>query len=107
MHFAPRLAPEPSSTVVVYCASDTCRNSHTAAALLRTLGYHDVRVYEGGKADWRSARLTLKTLKMWRVFAAGTLVWAAIRGRVRICHVLRAQCRQHPQCTFLSGEQGS
>jgi rhodanese-related sulfurtransferase len=58
---APRLLPEPGVPVVVYCASDTCRNSHTAAALLHTLGYQNVRVYEGGKADWCAAGLTLES----------------------------------------------
>lgn len=39
--------------VVVYCASEACQNSHTAAKRLTELGYSDVSVYTGGKADWK------------------------------------------------------
>jgi rhodanese-related sulfurtransferase len=43
-----RLAP-----VIVYCASEACENSHTAAKRLTESGYQDVSVYAGGKADWK------------------------------------------------------
>jgi rhodanese-related sulfurtransferase len=43
-----RLAP-----VVVYCASEACENSHIAAKRLTELGYQDVSIYPGGKADWK------------------------------------------------------
>jgi rhodanese-related sulfurtransferase len=46
--------------IVVYCASDTCKNSHQVAKLLGDAGYTDVRVYVGGKADWESAGLPLE-----------------------------------------------
>lgn len=46
--------------IVVYCASDTCKNSHEVAKLLGDVGYTDVRVYVGGKADWASAGLPLE-----------------------------------------------
>jgi rhodanese-related sulfurtransferase len=39
--------------VIVYCASEVCQNSHTAAKRLTELGYLDVSVYTGGKADWK------------------------------------------------------
>src|SRR5690349_4539422 len=52
---ARRAAPLASTEVVVYCASDTCRNSDLAAEKLRSLGYENVRVYTGGKADWKAA----------------------------------------------------
>jgi rhodanese-related sulfurtransferase len=39
--------------VVVYCASEACENSHIAAKRLTELGYNDVSVYAGGKADWK------------------------------------------------------
>ena len=39
--------------VIVYCASEACQNSHTAAKRLTELGYSDVSVYTGGKADWK------------------------------------------------------
>lgn len=44
--------PDKTLPIVVYCASETCRNSHTAAALLLNLGYESVAVYLEGKAGW-------------------------------------------------------
>jgi rhodanese-related sulfurtransferase len=52
--------PRKDVPVVVYCASDTCQNSHVAAKALRDLSYQDVRVYVGGKADWTAAGLPLE-----------------------------------------------
>lgn len=49
--------PRKDAPVVVYCASDTCQNSHVAAKVLTDLGYTDVSVYAGGKADWEAAGL--------------------------------------------------
>jgi rhodanese-related sulfurtransferase len=46
--------------VVLYCASDTCNNSHEAAETLTRLGYRDVSVYAGGKKDWTEAGLPLE-----------------------------------------------
>ncbi len=57
---AAQLAPDRGVPVVVYCASEACRNSHVAAALLEKLGYLSVRVYSGGKADWSAAGLVLE-----------------------------------------------
>ena len=54
-------APRKDAPVVVYCASATCQNSHVAAKVLVDLGYQDVRVYAGGKADWADAGLPLET----------------------------------------------
>lgn len=53
-------APDKSVPIVVYCASETCRNSDIAANKLASLGYASVRVYRGGKADWKSAGLALE-----------------------------------------------
>jgi rhodanese-related sulfurtransferase len=58
--FAAALLPDKSAQLVVYCASASCRNSHTAAALLASLGYRSVRVYAEGKADWEQAGLPLE-----------------------------------------------
>ena len=52
---AARLLPEKQAPIVVYCASATCLNSHQAAETLSALGYSEVRVYVGGKADWQAA----------------------------------------------------
>jgi rhodanese-related sulfurtransferase len=46
--------------IVIYCASDTCQNSHEAAAQLAADGYADVAVYAGGKQDWSNAGLRLE-----------------------------------------------
>lgn len=51
---------DKSASLVVYCASSTCQNSRIAAAKLQSLGYEDVRVYAGGKADWKEAGLPLE-----------------------------------------------
>ncbi len=45
--------------IVVYCASDTCQNSHLAAEALSGAGYTNVRVYGEGKAGWQHAGLPL------------------------------------------------
>jgi len=58
---AVRLLPDKSAEVVVYCASATCRNSDYAALRLKALGYANVRVYAGGKADWIEAGLPVES----------------------------------------------
>jgi rhodanese-related sulfurtransferase len=56
---AARIAPDPTSPVVVYCSGPTCRRSRVTAGAFERLGYQDVRVYPGGKADWWRAGLPL------------------------------------------------
>jgi rhodanese-related sulfurtransferase len=50
---------DKDADIVVYCAGPTCQNSEVAARKLRELGYGRVRVYRGGKSDWRDAGLPL------------------------------------------------
>ncbi|ASR55732.1 rhodanese-like domain-containing protein [Cellulomonas sp. PSBB021] len=57
---ASRIAPDPRRTVVVYCSGPGCGRSKVTAAALQRLGYSDVRVYTGGKADWLAAGLPLE-----------------------------------------------
>jgi rhodanese-related sulfurtransferase len=57
---APTVSPRRDAPIVVYCASETCKNSHEVAKLLTSVGYSDVRVYVGGKADWQAAGLPLE-----------------------------------------------
>src|SRR5215467_8302987 len=57
---APTVLPDLNASIVVYCASDTCQNSHIAARVLEQLGYTDVAVYAGGKKDWSEAGLPLE-----------------------------------------------
>lgn len=49
--------------IVVYCASDTCANSHQAAEALTAAGFTDVSVYVGGKKDWTEAGLALEGVR--------------------------------------------
>jgi len=48
---AAALVPDKYATVVVYCASATCRNSDIAADQFDALGHTDVRAYVEGKKD--------------------------------------------------------
>lgn len=57
---ASKLLPDKGAGIVVYCASETCRNSQVAAESLERLGYRDVAVYPGGKKDWSEAGLPLE-----------------------------------------------
>ena len=57
---APTVLPDLNATIVVYCASDTCQNSHIAARVLEQIGYTDVAVYAGGKKDWSEAGLPVE-----------------------------------------------
>jgi rhodanese-related sulfurtransferase len=54
---APGLLPSFDAEIVVYCGSWLCRSSDRVADKLRRLGYTNVRVYRGGKLDWRRAGL--------------------------------------------------
>ena len=54
------LTPRRDAPIVVYCASETCKNSDVVAKVLVDVGYTDVRVYKGGKADGQSAGLPLE-----------------------------------------------
>ncbi|MGH9206402.1 MAG: rhodanese-like domain-containing protein [Acidimicrobiales bacterium] len=40
---------------------DACANSKLAASRLRSLGYVDVRAYEGGKQEWIEAGLPVES----------------------------------------------
>jgi rhodanese-related sulfurtransferase len=57
---APALLPSKDAEIVVYCASDTCQNSHLAAGVLASMGYQNVSVYPGGKKEWEEAGLPLE-----------------------------------------------
>jgi rhodanese-related sulfurtransferase len=57
---APRLAPDKTAPIVVYCANAACQNSHIASVRLKQIGYTDVRVYAAGKQDWIDAGLPVE-----------------------------------------------
>jgi len=54
---APRLLPDKTAQVVVYCSNRACQNSPQAARRLEALGYENVYDYEEGKQDWIEAGL--------------------------------------------------
>jgi rhodanese-related sulfurtransferase len=54
---APRLLPDKSARIVVYCSNRECQNSPQAARRLVALGYENVYDYEEGKRDWIEAGL--------------------------------------------------
>jgi rhodanese-related sulfurtransferase len=60
---AARLKIDKHDRVVVYCASDTCSNSHQAADALTNAGFSDISVYVGGKKDWAAAGLALEGIR--------------------------------------------
>jgi rhodanese-related sulfurtransferase len=57
---ARKVAAKQDTPIVVYCASETCQNSHQVAKLLGDVGYTNVSVYAGGKADWQEAGLPIE-----------------------------------------------
>jgi rhodanese-related sulfurtransferase len=57
---APLLVPDLSTEVVIYCASETCQNSHIAARILDQIGYGNVSIFAGGKQAWVEAGLALE-----------------------------------------------
>lgn len=58
---APRLLPDKTAPIAVYCASAPCKNSSIAADRLAALGYTNVRDYHEGKEDWVAAGYPVET----------------------------------------------
>lgn len=58
---ARQLFPHPDAEIVVYCASATCQNSHVAQRKLASIGYSNVRLFAGGKAEWQAQGHALAT----------------------------------------------
>ena len=54
---SPKLLPDKSAHIVVYCSNRACQNSPQAARKLHALGYENVYDYEEGKQDWIEAGL--------------------------------------------------
>lgn len=48
------------ATIVVYCSSYDCPQSHAAAEKLAALGFTNVAVYAGGLQEWEEAGLELE-----------------------------------------------
>jgi rhodanese-related sulfurtransferase len=58
---APKLLPDKTAEIVVYCSTPDCHISETAARKLEALGYVNVRDYKGGKLDWIDAGLPIES----------------------------------------------
>jgi rhodanese-related sulfurtransferase len=52
--------------IVVYCGGPTCPQSIQAAQKLADLGYTNVRAYEGGLEEWKSAGNKIERLEQVR-----------------------------------------
>ena len=48
--------------IVTYCSGPACPNSGQAAAKLVTLGFTNVRAFEGGVEEWRASGRTIEQL---------------------------------------------
>ncbi|MDQ3948704.1 MAG: rhodanese-like domain-containing protein [Gemmatimonadota bacterium] len=48
--------------IIVYCSGPTCPQSRAAAEKLTKLGFTNVRLYEGGLAEWKAAGLEIVSL---------------------------------------------
>ncbi len=52
----------PAETlIVVYCVNDKCGKAHYVARMLRSNGYRNVKVYEGGIVEWNKAGYPLES----------------------------------------------
>jgi rhodanese-related sulfurtransferase len=49
--------------IVVYCADENCQASPKAAQKLESLGFNNIKDYEGGKKDWMDAGYPIETGK--------------------------------------------
>ncbi|HRU06335.1 MAG TPA: rhodanese-like domain-containing protein [Candidatus Brocadiia bacterium] len=56
---APKVLPDKTATIVVYCGSFKCGASVKAAQALKELGYTNVLDFKGGLAGWTEAKLPL------------------------------------------------
>ena len=50
-----KLGIAKDTAIVVYCSGPSCPNSKQAGEKLTTLGYTNVRVFEGGLEAWKAA----------------------------------------------------
>lgn len=52
-----RLERDKSQTLVLYCSSSSCEDSHLVQTALLRLGYSNVAIFTGGWAAWTQAKL--------------------------------------------------
>ena len=53
---------DKSARMIVYCSGPSCPNSRDAGAKLATLGFTNVRVFEGGLETWKAGGRGLEVL---------------------------------------------
>ena len=56
------LALPRDTAIVVYCSGPTCPQSRAAAEKLTTLGYTNVRAFEGGLQEWTGSGRALESV---------------------------------------------
>jgi rhodanese-related sulfurtransferase len=56
-------ALDKNARVIVYCSGSACPNSRDAGAKLVTLGFTNVRVFEGGLEAWKAGGRGVEVLK--------------------------------------------
>ena len=56
-------SPMKGEEIIVYCGGPTCPQSLQAAEKLTDLGYTNVKAYEGGLEEWKSAGNQVEELK--------------------------------------------
>ena len=54
---------DKSTRIVVYCSGLACPNSRDAATKLATLGFTDVRLFEGGLEAWAASGRGVEVLR--------------------------------------------
>jgi rhodanese-related sulfurtransferase len=54
---------DKSTRIVVYCSGVSCPNSRDAGAKLATLGFINVRVFEGGIESWKAGGRGVEVLQ--------------------------------------------
>lgn len=54
---------DKSARIVVYCSGKTCPNSRDAAGKLGTLGFTNVRLFEGGLEAWSASGRGVEVLR--------------------------------------------
>lgn len=58
---APDILPDKAQSIVVYCASETCKRAGLSVGRLESLGYTNVYHFVGGKREWRDMGYPLET----------------------------------------------
>jgi len=53
---------DKNARLIVYCSGPSCPNSRDAGAKLATLGFTNVRVFEGGLETWKAGGRGLEVL---------------------------------------------